>query len=302
MERHAGTTGPSETRPYFVYRPGAVDPLLMMLMVLVALVTAIGIPASLLDRPEYNLIAAFGPAGAALCLSPLLVLVAIALLARPTSFEVRDEGVLLPVSRAAALLGRRRLIPYEEVRNVYVTSVEFAGAKLSPFASSAGTVLHIGIGIETVDGRTRTAKFTPSHLMMSTADPALCLEALEAIRKRVARLGRPLVLDPPDQDEATLAGSLDEARRPLLPFPVIVASFFVLPILAFAVLFITAQLGGLPEPLRWATALIAAGSPAALMFDRAWKRNSRREAAINRTAKARAWAEQTAEAPGRGEA
>jgi hypothetical protein len=291
----AQKAAPSEThgaREAFVYRPIAVDPLLMMLIVLVAIVTTIGLPITLFDRPEYDLVRTLGPAGAALCLSPLLALALLALLARPTEFRVDERGIQLPVPRLLALLGRRQLVRFDEVRNAFLTSVEFTGAKLSPFASSAGTVLHIGIGIETKDGRTHTVRFTPSHLMVGTADPKLCLEAREAVRARLAETGRPLVTDPPEKDERALSAILEEAQRPLLPFPVIVSSFFVIPLLALLVLHSTAVAGIGPDPLRWALAGGIALAPAAAMFRAAFRHNARREAAINEIAKLREWEEQ----------
>ncbi|HLF07386.1 MAG TPA: hypothetical protein VI893_09505 [Thermoplasmata archaeon] len=278
--------------PRFVYLPNAVDPLLMMLIILIAIITFIGLPVTLVDRPEYNLIGQFGAAGAALCLGPLIALVLFAFLARPTEFRIDADGMTLPVPRLFAALGRRSFVKYGEVRNAFVTSVETTGAKFSPFASSAGTVLHIGIGIETVDGRTLTVRFTPSHLMMQTADPALCLEARGAVRARMALLGRKLINDPPKRDEATLASLLDQAQRPLMPFPIIVASFFVVPLLAFLMLFATGLAGLSPDLLRWVLAGGVALLPVALMFRSAFRRNARREGTINELAKRREWEEE----------
>jgi len=276
----------------FVYRPNAVDPLLMMLIVLIAIVTFIGLPVTLVDRPEYNIIGQFGAEGVALCLSPLIALVLVAFFARPTEFRVEESGMTLPVPRVLAALGRRPVVRYEDVRNAFVTSVESTGAKLSPFASSAGTVLHIGIGIETVDGRTHTVRFTPSHLIIQTADPGLCLLALDAIRVRLVRHGRKLVNDPPELDEAALASLLEEAQRPLMPFPLIVASFFLVPLLAFLVLYATGLARLSPDLLRWVLAGGVALMPVVLMFRSAFRRNARREQAINEIAKQRGWAEQ----------
>jgi hypothetical protein len=277
----------------FIYTPSAVDPLLMMLIILVAIVTLIGLPVTLVDRPEYDFIGALGPAGAALCLSPLLALALAAFLLRPTQFRVGKEGMRFPVPRVLASTGRAPLVRYEDVRNAYVTAVESAGAKLSPFASSAGSVLHLGIGVETRDGRTYVAKFTPSRLAPDAPERALCLQAIEAIRARMGALGRPLVQEPPRLDEQTLARNLEAAQRPLLPFPAIVASFFVLPLNAFVVLYVTGAAGLSPEVLRWALAAAAAAAPALLMLHRAFERNARRDEAINEVAKHRTWQEES---------
>ena len=162
----------------------------------------------------------------------------------------------------------------------------------STFPAEAVHTGRIGIGIETVDGRTHTVRFTPSHLIIQTADPALCLQALAAIRVRLARIGKKLINDPPARDGATLASLLEEAQRPLMPFPLIVASFFLVPLLAFLVLYATGLARLSPDLLRWVLAGGVALMPVVLMFRSAFRRNARREQAINEIAKQRGWAEQ----------
>src|SRR5205823_6109892 len=85
------------------------------------------------------------------------------------------------------IIGTPRYIPWSAVRDVYPRSYEVAGSFLSPFASSAGTLVHTGIGLETHDGRKVLIRFTPGSIRAFRAETQGYQESMAAIRDRFAR-------------------------------------------------------------------------------------------------------------------
>ncbi len=83
------------------------------------------------------------------------------LLGRPGAFRVYDNGVELPLPLWQRLAGVPRLYAMEEIVNVYPRLYYVAGALLSPFAASVGTVEHLGLNLDLADGREVVVKFTP---------------------------------------------------------------------------------------------------------------------------------------------
>src|SRR2546428_13117237 len=129
----------------YAYRPIPANPMTVAVLLLVLVVTfGIGPIAA---GPE-----GLWPLGG-LCFVPLgLVLVAIAVF-KPSPTFVFEDGIEISLPLWRRLAGGRRYYRWSEIRDVYPRSYEVAGSFLSPFASSAGTLVHTGLGLETPDGR-----------------------------------------------------------------------------------------------------------------------------------------------------
>src|SRR5256885_17174162 len=137
----------------YAYRPIPANPMTVAVLLLVLVVTfGIGPIAA---GPE-----GLWPLGG-LCFVPLgLVLVAIAVF-KPSPTLVFEDGIEISLPLWRRLAGGRRYYRWSEIRDVYPRSYEVAGSFLSPFASSAGTLVHTGLGLETHDGGARPIRFTP---------------------------------------------------------------------------------------------------------------------------------------------
>src|SRR5881409_859271 len=127
----------------FEYRPIPVSPMSVALVILLALVTFVLGPIA--SPPE------LWPIGG-LCFLPFSLLALFVLLSRPSPIRIAAEGIEVSLPLWRRLLGARRYFPWDEIVNVYPASYEISGAFLSPFASSAGTLVHTGIALETASG------------------------------------------------------------------------------------------------------------------------------------------------------
>src|SRR5437867_739423 len=148
-----GSRTGEERRLIFEYRPIPMSPMSLALLILLALVTFVLGP--LASPPE------LWPLGG-VCFLPLLLLLGFVGLNHPSPTRIFDEGieVSLPLWRRA--LGGRSFYPWDDVVNVYPASYEVSGAFLSPFASSAGTLVHTGVAIETRGAQPGTDASTPA--------------------------------------------------------------------------------------------------------------------------------------------
>jgi len=169
------------------------------------------------------------------CFAPLLaaVLYAIFQMPNPTRIYAHGIEVSLPVWRL--MLGAHPYIPWAQVRNVYPAAYEISGASMSPFASSAGTLVHTGLGLELADGRRRVAKFTPGSIRTFRGETEGFSHAMAAVREAFAAMGRTLVSDVRSYSDAEILAMSDEARAPLLGLPTIVFAFFIPPAIVAAV-------------------------------------------------------------------
>src|SRR5207244_8780695 len=131
------------------------------------------------------------------------------------TFVFYDEiEISLPLWRR--ILGQRRYYPWSEIRDIYPRSYEVAGSFLSPFASSAGTLVHTGIGLETNAGRHLLVRFTPGSIRAFRAETRGYLEAMSVIRARFARSG-----DPMAQTATRLSDDQALAMQAQAPDPVV---------------------------------------------------------------------------------
>src|SRR5438046_8658939 len=104
---------------------------------------------------------------------------------KPNPTYVFENGIEISLPLWRRMVGRPRYIPWSDVRDVYPRSYEVAGSFLSPFASSAGTLVHTGIGIETKEGRRILIRFTPGSIRVFRAEYRGYQEAMRVIRDRL---------------------------------------------------------------------------------------------------------------------
>src|SRR2546428_1229355 len=137
----------------YAYRQIPANPMTVAVLLLVLVVTfGIGPIAA---GPE-----GLWPLGG-LCFIPLgLVLVAIAVF-KPSPTFVFEDGVEISLPLWRRLASGRRYYRWSEIRDVYPRSYEVAGSFLSPFASSAGTPVHTGLGPEAESRRAPPLRHPP---------------------------------------------------------------------------------------------------------------------------------------------
>jgi hypothetical protein len=186
-----------------------------------------------------------GPVGAApqglwplagLCFVPLvLVLFAVALF-KPSPTLVFEEGIEVSLPLWRRIVGTPRYVPWSAVRDVYPRSYEVAGSFLSPFASSAGTLVHTGIGLETNDGRRVLIRFTPGTIRAFRAESQGYQEAMAVIRDRFARRGAPMVTTAKHLSDPEVLALEHEARQPLVRIESVFAAFFLPPSIVIVLL------------------------------------------------------------------
>src|SRR2546422_4635855 len=168
----------------FEYRPIPVTPMSVALLILLGLVTFVLGPIA--SPPE------LWPIGG-LCFLPFGILVAFVLLTRPSPTRIFAEGIEVSLPLWRRLIGSGRTFAWDELANVYPASYEVSGAFLSPFASSAGTLVHTGIGLETVSGRRLVVRFTPGAIRAFRGETEGYSKAMQAVREVLRARGRPLV-------------------------------------------------------------------------------------------------------------
>ena len=127
------------------------------------------------------------------------------------------------------MIGEHAYFPWSSIRNAYPASYEISGAAMSPFASSAGTLVHTGLGLETQDGRRRTVRFTPGTIRAFRTESPGFRYAMAAVREAFATMGRPLVSDVASYTDAQVLAMHAEARQPLLGLEAIIYAFFLPP-------------------------------------------------------------------------
>ncbi|OGS48324.1 MAG: hypothetical protein A3K68_07590 [Euryarchaeota archaeon RBG_16_68_13] len=205
--------------PVFEYAPLPMSPMTVAELLLLAVVT-LAAPVALPSE--------FWPLGG-VCFLPLLAVAAWAVLQSPSRTRIRASGIEVSLPLWRRLLRQRAWFPWSDVRNVYPASYELAGSALSPFASSAGTLVHTGLGLEMADGGHLVVKFTPGSIRRFRAESPGYTYAMEAVRTVFRHLGRPLVTDARAYTDAEVLAMHEEARRPLIGMGTIVFAFFLPP-------------------------------------------------------------------------
>ena len=233
----------------FDYAPLPMSPMTVAGILLLAIVTVaapLALPAEL-----------FGP----LCVAPLVLALVYALAQHPSRTRIHARGIAVSLPAWRRWLRQNAFVPWRDVRNAYPAAYEISGASLSPFASSAGTLVHTGLGLELLDGRRIVVKFTPGSIRAFRARTPGFEYAMAAVREAFQALGRPLVTDVRSYADAEVLAMSEEARQPMLGLPTIVFAFFTPPSIAAAVLYGLEYAGVAPGALETLTAVTLAAIP-----------------------------------------
>jgi hypothetical protein len=220
-----------------------------------------------------------------LCFVPLvLVLVGIAVF-KPSPTLVFENGIEVSLPMWQAIQGGRRYYPWSDIRDVYPRSYEVAGSFLSPFASSAGTLVHTGIGLETKEGRRLLIRFTPGSIRGFRSDSRGYVEAMAIIRDRFARQVESMVSTAKTFSDEQVLSMQAQARQPLIPVTGVFLAFLLPPAIVAALLsiLVVARVE-LTAPILVAAVLVAFLPPAASMI-RTLKRSERRNVVLSELAK-----------------
>ncbi len=261
----------------YAYKPIPANPMSVALLLLLLVVTLVLGP--LAAAPE-----GLWPLGG-ICFLPLgLLLLGIALF-KPSPTYVYENGIEISLPLWRRLLGEPRDYRWEEIRDIYPASYEVAGSFMSPFASSAGTLVHAGIGLETVRGRRLLIRFTPGAIRAFRAESEGFIGAMAAIRERFARRGEPMVRTAKAFTDAEVLAMQARAREPLVSIVGVFFAFFLPPTIVGAVR-VGATALGLPisAPLALAAILLALVPPAFSMAS-TLRRSEERNAILSELSK-----------------
>ncbi|HKZ90266.1 MAG TPA: hypothetical protein VJ300_08430 [Thermoplasmata archaeon] len=259
------------------YYPIPANPMSVALLLLVGIVTLIVGPLA---------IAPFGfwPLGG-VCFVPLAAILLWILVFKPSPTYLFEEGVEVSLPLWRRIRGDRRYVPWSEVRDVYPASYEVSGAFMSPFASSAGTLVHAGLGIETKDGRRRLVRFTPGAIRGFRAESRGFQEAMGIVRDRFARRGESMVTTAKSfRDEEVLAMQA-AAREPLVSIEGVFLAFFLPPSIVAVALLATSAAGVALSTVATAIAIFLAALPPAVSMLRTLRQSERRNEILSELAK-----------------
>ncbi len=261
----------------YTYRPIPANPMTVALLLLVLVVTFLIGPIA--AGPE-----GLWPLGG-FCFLPLAVLLVAMTVYKPSPTFVFEDGIEISLPLWRRILGERRYYAWSEIRDVYPRSYEVAGSFLSPFASSAGTLVHTGIGLETTAGRPLLIRFTPGSIQAFRAETQGFVDAMTVIRDRFARHGARMVTTARAFSDAEVLAMQARAREPLVSIVGVFLAFFLPPSIVAAILLVaTAVHAELTTPLIGIALAIALFPPAASMA-RTLRQSERRNALLSELAK-----------------
>src|SRR5213083_2080780 len=261
----------------YAYRPIPANPMAVALLLLVLVVT-FGI-GPLVAGPE-----GLWPLGG-LCIAPLAVVLLAMALFKPNPTYVFEHGIEISLPLWRRMVGRPRYIPWSDVRDVYPRSYEVAGSFLSPFASSAGTLVHTGIGIETKAGHQLVIRFTPGSIQAFRADSRGYVEAMAAVRDRFARHGDRMVTTARALSDEEVLAMQARAREPLVSIVGVFFAFFLPPAIVAAVLLIASAARVALTPIVITAAVVVALLPPAASMNRTLRQSERRNDILSELAK-----------------
>ncbi len=234
------------------------------------------------------------------CFLPLAAILAAMVAFKPSATFVYEHGIEISLPLWRRVLGARRYHAWSEIRDLYPRSYEVAGSFLSPFASSAGTLVHTGIGLETKDGQRLLVRFTPGSIRAFRAESRGYVEAMRVIRDRFARRGEPMVTTAtPFTDEQVLAMQA-QAREPLVPIAGVFLAFFLPPAIVAAILLVLAGARIELTPVAVVLALVVAVLPPAASMARTLQKSERRNEILSELAKHQEHLRERTEAGGKG--
>jgi len=259
----------------FEYTPLPMSPMTVAELLLLAIVTAAA-PLALSRE--------FFPLGG-VCFLPLAAVAAWALLQWPSRTRIHANGIEVSLPLWRRILREPTFLRWSDVLNVYPASYEVAGAAMSPFASSAGTLVHTGLGIETRDGRRRTVKFTPGSIRRFRAESPGFTYAMAAVRRALRDVGRPLVTDAREYSDDEVLRMHEEARRPLLGLDAIVYAFFLPPTIVAVGFGAFSLLGVTPDVVLTLTVVGLAAIPPVASMSYTLEKSRRRNWLLGELAK-----------------
>src|SRR5712692_4449928 len=161
--------------------------------------------------------------------------VAVLLLGLVVTF-VFENGIEISLPLWRRIHGARRYYAWSEIRDIFPRSYEIGGSFLSPFASSAGTLVHTGIGLDTNAGERLLIRFTPGSIRAFRAESQGYLEAMAIIRNRFTRRGEPMVTTAKTFSDKQVLAMQAAAREPLVPITGVFVAFFLPPSIIAAIL------------------------------------------------------------------
>ncbi len=261
----------------YAYKPIPANPMSVALLILLAIVTLVIGPVAAAPEGLWPL--------NGVCFLPLGALLVGMVLFKPNPTYVYENGIEISLPLWRRLLGEQKDFRWDEIRDIYPASYEVAGSFMSPFASSAGTLVHAGIGLETVHGRRLLVRFTPGAIRAFRAESEGFLGAMAAIRERFARHGEPMVRTAKSFSDAEVLAMQAEAREPLVSIVGVFFAFFLPPTIV-GVVYLGATAFGLAitAPVALA-ALILALVPPALSMGWTLRRSERRNGILSELSK-----------------
>ena len=263
--------------PLYAYRPIPANPMSVALLILLGLVTFVLGPLAAAPEGLWPL--------NGICFLPVALVLLAVFLFKPSPTVVYEHGVTISLPLWRRILGDQKDFRWDQIRDIYPASYEVAGSFMSPFASSAGTLVHVGIGLETTDGRRRIVRFTPGAIRGFRAESQGYQEAMAVIRDRFKRHGEPMVRTAPRLTDREVLAMQAEAREPLVSIAGVFFAFFLPPtIVAVAYLLATSAGMGMGIPLVALLIVLAAIPPAVSMLA-TLRRSERRNAILSELSK-----------------
>lgn len=267
--------------PRFEFRPLPASPMVIALFMLTLFVVLVGFPLSSLSRGNLDLWWIW--------VAPPLLLLGGMVLGRPGALRIYEDGVELPLPLWRRLLGARRFYRVEEIVNVYPRLYYVAGALMSPFAASVGTVEHLGLNLDLADGREIVVKFTPGIPRFSQGQEEGYRLAAEELREVFRAHGRPWISRVRNYAAEEIDRMKRAAAKPLMPFSVIVLAFFS-PVALLPLLYTALTALGVPLSAPAMALLVTAGvAPMVAMLLTSWYRSRIRHGYLKEIAKYTEW-------------
>ncbi len=272
---------PELGNPRLEYVPLPASPIAIAILIITLVVAAIGLPLWTVTRGDLDLWWLW-------VVPPILVIAAI-ILGRPTPLRIFDLGLELPLPLWKRLVGSRRLYGYDEIVNLYPRLYYVSGALLSPFAASAGTVEHLGLGIEFRGGKETVLTFTPSVPQFARGEDEGYRLVAQELREAFDALGRPWVMEVSRYSDEDVERMKRAAVKPLMPFFVISMAFFS-PVAIIPLLYVgLTTWGGTLTASSLAVIVILGIAPMVSMLLISWRRSVRRHRYLREISKFQEW-------------
>ena len=239
----------------YAYKPIPANPMSVALLILLLVVTLVLGPIAAAPEGWWPL--------NGICFLPLGILLVAMVLFRPNPTYVYENGIEISLPLWRRLVGAQKDFRWDQIRDINPASYEVSGSFMSPFASSAGTLVHAGLGLETTEGKRLLVRFTPGAIRAFRAESRSFLDALEVIRDRFARHGEPMIRTAKSFTDAQVLAMQAEARQPLVSIAAVFLAFFLPPTIV-GVIFVAATAANVPlsAPLAVAAVLLALVPPA----------------------------------------